>query len=303
MPMSTLRRFAGDAMAGCRLALLCILFTRSALLADKAQAWGAQGHRVAGDIAEKHLTPAARKAIADIIGPESLATASTWADRKRSDPAPFWQRTAGAYHYVNVNPRTGYRPQDAPSGGDAYTALAGFARDLASPSTSAEQRRLALRFSLHIVQDLHQPLHAGERDDRGGNDVDVTLRGRSSNLHRVWDSGLVAAARRSDRDWGRHLDRRFPETARRTWQQADPLAWIRESAELSRSVYPDSPDLDRRYIDRHRETLERRLAQAGVRSAVYLNRLFDPDLDTPPLPTAPPTLWQRLKDFLQKIIQ
>lgn len=301
--MPTRRRFARTALAGCRLAMLCILFTRSVLLTDKAQAWGPQGHRVAGDIAERHLTPAARKAVDEIIGPESLATASTWADRKRSDPAPFWQRTAGAYHYVNVNPRTGYRPQDAPSGGDAYTALADFARDLASPSTSAEQRRLALRFSLHIVQDLHQPLHAGERDDRGGNDVDVTLGGRSSNLHRVWDSGLIAAAGRSDRDWVKHLDGRFPETARRTWQQADPLVWIRESAELSRLVYPDSPDLDRRYIDRHRETLERRLAQAGVRSAVYLNRLLDPDLDAPSLPTAPPSLRQRLKDFLEKIVQ
>lgn len=275
-----------------------------AAFAGEAGAWGRQGHRVAGEIAERHLSPAARRAVTAILGRESLATASTWADRMRSDPAPFWQHTAGAYHYVNVAPGTDYRPGDAPAGGDAYTALAEFARDLASASTSAERRRLALRFSIHILQDLHQPLHAGGRDDRGGNDFKVNFAGRPGNLHRVWDSGLLASENRSDREWIRHLDQAFPEATRDGWRQADPLVWIRESAALSRSIYPGTADLGRHYINRHRETVERRLAQAGVRTAAYLNRLFGPGRESPAAPSAPaPTLWQRLKDLVEKIIQ
>lgn len=281
-----------------------VLVWLCAALAVPAQAWGPQGHRVAGTVAENNLSPVAREAVVAILGDESLAMASTWADRMRADPAPFWQHTAGAYHYVNPSPGIDYRPGDAPRRGDAYSALAAFARDLASDSASLAQRQLALRFSIHIVQDLHQPLHAGERDDRGGNDVEVSFDGRQSNLHRVWDSGLLAAASRSDREWVRHLDETFPGEQRADWQQADPLVWIRESSALSREVYPHSAVIGEAYIERHRETVERRLAQAGVRTAVYLDRLFTRGIEVPPAPPVPAaTPWQRLKDFLQEIVQ
>lgn len=294
--------FTTTAVARWGLALLCTAFLQS------AAAWGPQGHRVAGMIAEQHLSPQARKAIDTLLGEETLASASTWADRMRSDPSPFWQETAGAYHYVKVTSGRGYQPGDAPPQGDAYSALADFARDLTSVAVSAERQRLALRFSIHIVQDLQQPLHAGERDDRGGNDVKVTFAGRPSNLHRVWDSGLLSTADRSDREWVSYLSATYTDAGGSTWRDADPLTWIGESARLSRSVYPDSAVLDSRYIRRHLETAERRLAQAGIRTAVYLNRLFEQhpgvaQTSSEPAPRPASTLWQRLKNVLKEIVQ
>jgi len=280
-----------------------LLMVQAALFTPPAKAWGAQGHRVAGTLAERHLSPAAQKAVAGILGSESMASVSTWADRMRSDPSPFWQTRAGPFHYVSPSASGRYQPRNAPPGGDAYTALADFADAVRDDSLSLDERRLALRFSIHIVQDLHQPLHAGVRNDRGGNDFKVSFGGNDSNLHRVWDSGLLSAAKRSDREWIAHLDRTFSEAEHDAWQEPDPLVWIHESAELSRSIYPDSKVLARRYVERHRDTVERRLAQAGVRSAVWLNALFDHNSQHPydVAPTA--TRWERLKQFLKKIIQ
>lgn len=281
----------------------CAAVMHGALFPSPANAWGAQGHRIAGTLAEQHLSPAAQDGVAGILGSESLENASTWADRMRSDPSPFWQTTAGPFHYVSPSASGHYRPGDAPPSGDAYTALADFADAVRDDSLPLEERQLALRFSIHIVQDLHQPLHAGVREDRGGNDFKVRFDGNDSNLHRVWDSGLLSAAQRSDSDWINHFDRAFSEAERDAWQETDPLVWIRESAELSRSIYPDSAALGRRYVSRHRETVERRLVQAGVRTAAWLNALFDqsPQIPSETAPTA--TRWERLKQFLKEIIQ
>lgn len=277
----------------------------NALFSPPAKAWGAQGHRVAGSLAEQHLGPVAQKAVAGMLGSESLASASTWADRMRSDPSPFWQTTAGSFHYVSPSASGRYHPGDAPPAGDAYTALADFADAIRDDSLPLAERQLALRFSIHIVQDLHQPLHAGVRKDRGGNDFKVSFDGNDSNLHRVWDSGLLSAAQRSDREWIVHFDQAFSEAERNAWQETDPLVWIRESAELSRLIYPDSAVLDRRYVERHRETVERRLVQAGVRTAAWLNALFDRSTQGPAdaAPTPTPTRWERLKQFLKEIVQ
>lgn len=277
--------------------MLGTLFTTPAI------AWGPQGHRVAGTLAEQHLNPRAQQAVASILGSESLATASTWADRMRSDPSPFWQQTAGPFHYVSPSASGRYSPGDAPPVGDAYTALADFAEDIRDESLTLEQRQLALRFSIHIVQDLHQPLHAGVRRDRGGNDFKVSFEGNSSNLHRVWDSGLLSAARRSDQEWVVYFDQAFSEADRAAWQQTDPLVWIRESAALSRTIYPDSAVVDQRYVDRHRATVELRLVQAGVRTGAYLNALFAQDLPAVAQDTPAATRWERLKQFLKEIVQ
>lgn len=286
-------------------AALCFFFAvmHSALHATPANAWGAQGHRVAGTLAEQHLSPSAQRAVASLLGSESLANASTWADRMRSDPSPFWQTTAGPFHYVSPSASGRYRPGDAPPAGDAYTALTDFAAAVRDDSLPLAERQLALRFSIHIVQDLHQPLHAGVRKDRGGNDFKVSFDGNDSNLHRVWDSGLLSAAQRSDREWIAYFDRVFGAAERDAWQETDPLVWIRESAELSRSIYPDSGVLDGRYVERHRETVERRLVQAGVRTAAWLNALFDQSTQKPSDAAPTPTRWERLKQFLKEIVQ
>lgn len=277
--------------------------TLCSLVSPPATAWGAQGHRVAGSVAEQHLSPAAQKAVFDILGNESLASASTWADEMRSSPSQFWQQTAGPLHYVNPPASGSYKPENAPAHGDAYTALADFADDITNETLTLEKRQLALRFSIHIVQDLHQPLHAGVRKDRGGNDVRVSFAGRASNLHRVWDSGLLQAAGRNDSAWVTHLWQAYPLADRSLWEQTDPLVWIEESASISRRLYPDSTQLGQRYIDLHRETVERRLAMAGVRTAAYLNALFDQSLGAPAEAAPTDSLWNRLQNFLEEVVE
>jgi hypothetical protein len=277
------------------------------LLAPPTSAWGPQGHRVAGAMTGDRLTRDAAAAVRAILGDESLADASTWADRMRSDPAPFWQREAGAYHYVNIPSRAArYDPRRAPARGDAFTALAQFRQELEDPATPAPRRALALRFALHIIQDLHQPLHAGGRDDRGGNDFAVTVDGRRSNLHRLWDSGLLASGRNSDRRLQARLEARYAEELDGPWREPDPETWIAESLALSRELYPASSTIDRAYLERFRPVAERRIAQAAARGAAWLNELYAAGAGAaagdPAEPPPRRSWWQRLKDFLEEIL-
>ena len=281
----------------------------SLLLPPPAAAWGPQGHRVAGAMTGERLSPAAARAVRAILGDEPLAEASTWADRMRSDPAPFWQREAGAYHYVNIPAGAKrYDPRRAPARGDAFTALAQFRQELKDPSTPAPRRALALRFALHIIQDLHQPLHAGGRDDRGGNDFAISVNGRRSNLHRLWDSGLLASGRSSDQRLQARLEARYGDELAGAWLEPDPALWIAESLALSRDLYPASPTIDQAYLERFRPVAERRIAQAAARGAAWLNALYaaEPGATTatsPEEPAAPPSdWWQCLKDFLEELI-
>lgn len=281
-------------------ALLCGL-----LFALPAAAWGPQGHRVAGAMTEDRLSPAALAAVRAVLGDEPLAEASTWADRMRSDPAPFWQREAGAYHYVNIPADAArYDPRRAPARGDAFTALAQFRRELEDPSTPAPRRALALRFALHIIQDLHQPLHAGGRDDRGGNDFAVTVNGRRSNLHRLWDSGLLASGRSPDQRLRARLEARYDDELAGPWREPEPTVWIAESLALSRELYPASPAITTTYLERFRPVAERRIAQAGARGAAWLNALYRSTAEpaaAPPAAQTAPGWWQRLKDFLEEL--
>ncbi len=302
------RRLSGriDARPPARLITLPALLA-ALLLPPPASAWGPQGHRVAGAMTSDRLAPDAAAAVRAILGDESLADASTWADRMRSDPAPFWQREAGAYHYVSIpSGAARYDPRRAPSRGDAFTALARFRQELADPATPAARRALALRFALHIIQDLHQPLHAGGRDDRGGNDFAVTVDGRRSNLHRLWDSGLLASGRYSDQRLRARLEARYGSELDGAWREPDPETWIAESLALSRELYPATGTIDGDYLERFRPLAERRVAQSAARGAAWLNALYGAATGqaagAPVAPPPRPGWWQRLKDFLEEIL-
>lgn len=248
-------------------------------LPSQAAAWGASGHRITGEIAEEHLSGLARAEIRRILGDESLAEASTWADEMRSDPDPFWAVTANPWHYVTVPPGTTYVEVGAPKEGDAYTALQRFAEVLRDPTAPLEDRQLALRFTIHIIGDLHQPLHAGNGSDRGGNDFEVTYSGESTNLHSVWDSRLVKP-NLSYLEHARWLSRTIGPQQVIDWWNPDPLTWIAESAQLRDTIYPEEPTLDNSYFRAHEPTAELRLKQAGIRMAAYLSEIFAQDIQT-----------------------
>jgi hypothetical protein len=273
------------AISGSRFALQAVVIkhffyfieiTLSALLlaSGPAFAWGPQGHRITTRLAEPYLSAPAKSAIREILGDEDLARAATWVDIMRSHPSPYWQDQAGAYHYVTVPPGRLYADVGAPAWGDAMTALTGFRRTLADPDSNLAEKQLALRFSIHIVQDLHQPLHVGNGEDKGGNQIKVRFLDKSTNLHRVWDSGLIKTAGRGETEWVRHLRRQLTPQQASAWQETDPTVWIAESATLRDQIYPDSRTIGQSYVKLQLPAMEARLRQAAIRTAAYLNELF-----------------------------
>jgi len=261
------------------------------LLPSPALAWGKTGHRVVAAIADTQLSGLARAHVREILGQgESLDEAANWPDEMRSDPAQFWQKTSTPWHYVTVN---GITYDHAPSEGDALEALNHFKRVLQDPKANLADKQLALRFVIHIVGDLHQPLHVGKCCDRGGNDVKVTWFGKPTNLHAVWDSALVDDEQLSFSELAAKLERHISDKQLIAWWDINPRDWISESAEYRDSLYPTAadmpkpkkgeklkkgqpvlPDLSYSYVYRLTPLMEQRLSQAGVRLAAYLNWVF-----------------------------
>lgn len=257
-----------------------------------ALAWGKTGHRVVAAIADTQLSGLARAHIREILGPgESLDEAANWPDEMRSDPSLFWQKTATPWHYVTLN---GTTYDHAPPEGDALEALNHFRSVLQDPHASLADKQAALRFVVHLVGDLHQPLHAGKCCDRGANDVKVTWFGKPTNLHAVWDSSLVDDEQLSFTELAAKLERHISDRQLIAWWDINPADWIGESAKVRDSLYPAAtdvtkasklaaaadggaavvPDLSYSYVYRFTPLMEQRLSQAGVRLAAYLNAIF-----------------------------
>jgi len=246
------------------------------LLSAPAYAWGPTGHRITGALAEQNLSGVARAQVRLLLGTESLADAATWPDDMRSDPDPFWQRTASPWHYVTLHGAHGYAPTDAPGEGDAVTALTHYRALLRDPKAPRDDKAAALRFIVHIIGDLHQPLHVGKPGDRGGNDVKIAWFGKPSNLHSIWDSEMIDGTRLSYSEYAERLSSRMTPEEIIAWSAADPALWIEESAVLRDAAYPaeGETNLSWPYAYRHRPEVEERLSEAGVRIAAYLNQLY-----------------------------
>jgi len=247
-----------------------------ALTSTSAPAWGPTGHRVIGELAGDRINGRTAEQMALILGVEDAAEASTWADDQRSNPLPFWRYEAGPWHYVTVPDGRTYAEVGPPPQGDAVSVLADFTAIVRDENASREERARALRFIIHIVGDLHQPLHVGNGTDRGGNDFDVTWFGQSSNLHRVWDSQMIDGRQLSYSEYEAWLDRAITPQQEIEWWTPDPLIWVEESAVIRRGIYPHESQtaLGYGYAYWHRRTAERRLQQGGIRLAAYLDWLF-----------------------------
>jgi hypothetical protein len=259
----------------CRAVALAL--TALLALPSPALAWGRNGHRSSARLAESRLTPEARAAVRALLDEgESLADASTWADEhSREIPG------SGAWHYVNV-------PIDAPRYEGRYcrddcvvSRLAEFRRILADPGAPKARRRMALRYVVHLVQDLHQPLHVGDRRDRGGNATQVSLfRDEGTNLHQVWDSGLLRNGYRNERALADALFDLARKPEARDWTGGAAEDWADESLAAARRAYraPGSGEpiragarLGREYQDANLPVAVERLTKAGLRLSEVLN--------------------------------
>src|SRR6185312_3314064 len=188
-------------------------------------------HRIAADIAEQYLEPATARQIHDLLAIENattLASVSTWADdirRQRPETAPW--------HYVNIpiNPPAGTPPaydaaRDCPNGACVVAAIGRFEAVLRDQAAPPRQRLEALKFLVHLVADINQPLHCANNGDRGGNDVHVEFEGRSTNLHAVWDSGILAAMKiGDDRAYALSLAQSITPDEAARWRSGTPANW------------------------------------------------------------------------------
>jgi hypothetical protein len=262
--------------------VLAALAGLAALAPAPAFAWGKTGHRVVAALADPQLSGLARAHVEQILGPgETLEEAANYPDEMRSAPGTFWKKTATPWHWVTLN---GILYDHAPPEGDALEALEKFTATLKDPNASRADQQLALRFIVHLVGDLHQPLHVGKCCDEGGNEVKVEWFGKPSNLHSVWDSAMVDNEQLSFTELAAKLRRHTSNADVIRWWDINPRDWISESAEYRDSLYPPAradkekdklPQLSYDYVYKFTPLMEQRLEQAGVRLAAYLNAIYD----------------------------
>jgi hypothetical protein len=251
-----------------------IILLTSMAVSGHALAWGQNGHRITGAIAQKYLSPTALAVVQQILPNEDLAEASTYPDEMKSNPIEFWQKTASPWHYVTVPAGHSYHEVGAPEEGDAITALNKFTQTLGDPKASLADKQLALRFIVHIIGDLHQPLHVGNGKDRGGNDVKLQFFWKDSNLHSVWDSGLIEQKELSYTEWTDWLSKKISPEQAKQWMVADPNVWLSESATIRDTLYPKTDKLSYDYLYENMPTVKQRLQMGGLRIAAYLNAIF-----------------------------
>ena len=260
--------------------LLAAIVLLLASLVD-AIAWGYTGHRVIAEIAEQFLEPETARQVRDLLAIENvttLADVSTWADQirvQRPETAPW--------HYVNIPVHApegdpdGYdAARDCPNGACVVAKIGQFARVLADRKVPERQRLEALKYLVHFIGDVHQPLHASNNHDRGGNEVPVTFMERQTNLHAVWDSGIIEPAVKGDeRGYAMQLTRRITQAELSQWSQGDPISWANESHDAATSaVYGElqhAGALPDSYETQALPIVNKQLERAGVRLAKVLN--------------------------------
>lgn len=241
--------------------------------------WGVTGHRTVGKIAEDHLDPSARAAVKELLGGQTLADVSTWADEVR--PSPEYRHT-GPWHYINLPLGLSYSAFEEKVKGmteeNVYSALLNEEHILSDPTTTRDQKTEALKFIVHFVGDLHQPMHVSRSEDRGGNSIQLNYDGAGTNLHAVWDSKLIDHEGLNYEQLAAACDRATPQEIRQ-WQEDPLIKWIWESYEISSKLYQEvdamqSRAIDDSYYQAHIGIIHQRLEQAGVRLAGVLNRIF-----------------------------
>lgn len=241
--------------------------------------WGPTGHRVTGEIAQSYLSAKAKKAIREILGDETLAMTSNWADFIKSDSSYNY---LSPWHYVNSKP--GLTKENftagllADTGVNLYTKTNFVINELKNKQLGKDKKLLYLRLLIHFMGDMHQPMHVGGRpEDLGGNRVRVLWFNEPTNLHSMWDDKLPEFQKLSYTEWATAINH-TTKKQREEWQKQPMTEWFYESYQIAQGIYAEinQPDqkLGYRYNFDHIATIEQRLLKGGVRLAGILNEIF-----------------------------
>jgi len=241
------------------------------LFAQQASAFGLTGHRAIGQVAERYLSPAAQQLVVELLGEQTLAEVSTWADEIRSDPA--WKH-ASTWHYVTIEDDQTYDSSGKNPDGDLIEAIHRFVTILRDPRAEKTEKAIALKWLVHLVGDLHQPLHVSRGADKGGNTIRLRWFNEQTNLHAVWDDKLIESMKLSYTELADFLRPTKEELSQ--WQTDEIDAWVRESFELRENVYAVPKQTTAgayEYAYKNNALVKQRLTQAGVRLAALLNKI------------------------------
>lgn len=285
MALFLFRKFPAPAQRppACRPFIPFFLILLAALLVPlPAAAWGSLGHRLVASLAEAELDPQVRAEITALLASESdptLAGIANWADQLRGSD-PDLGRKSARWHYVNIGEHDCRYDagRDCPGGNCVVEAIHAQTAILADRSRPEAERLQALKFVVHLIGDVHQPMHAGHAHDRGGNDYQVNYHGKGSNLHSLWDSGLLNHAGLGEAEWLQRLQEQptIGHLAENT--TASPATWAEQACAIVQQpgVYPDGHILDTAYYTRHLPVAEAQLRLAGARLAQTLNAALAP---------------------------
>lgn len=241
-------------------------------------AWGTLGHRIVGEIAQKHLSKKALKQVRKILGNESIAMSSNWADFIKSDSS---YRYLSTWHYVNFDSGMNYTQLvaylDKDTSVNAYTRINFLANELRKENLPHDKQVFYLRLLIHFVGDIHQPLHAARNGLVGGNNIRVSWFNENSNLHRVWDSHLIDHQQLSYTEYVNAINFVTPEK-KKVWQRQPLSEWVYESFLLSEQIVQDikqpTPRLGYDYDFKYNQILNQQLLKGGIHLAGLLNDIF-----------------------------
>ncbi len=243
-----------------------------------ANAWGVLGHRIVGEIAESYLNPNARKAVKQILGNETLAMSANWADLIKSDNS---FKYLNSWHYVNMpegldrNAVSSYL--DTFNEPNIYSKTNDMIAMLKNPKTSANDKVFALRLLVHMMGDMHQPMHTARKEDLGGNRINLTWFGEKTNLHRVWDEQLIGFQQLSYTEYTKAINFATPLQLA-TWNKSTIKDCVFESYEICNKIYATGIKVDDKLSYNYNfdwiNTVNEQLLKGGVRLANVLNGIY-----------------------------
>lgn len=253
------------------IALFLLAFVQ--LNAGNGPLWGSTGHRTIGQIAEKHLSKKAKKQINKLLQGHGLAFVSTFGDEIKSDKKydKYYN-----WHFVNFPFDTKYEDSDKDPKGDIVSGINFCIKTIQDPNSSEEDKVFYLKFLVHLIGDLHQPLHVGRSEDRGANDIKVLWHYKKSNLHRVWDSEMIESWNMSYTELADNIPNLSKEQVKYI-QSGSVLDWTYESQALAKKVYASAKMDDKlsyRYSYEHLGEVRSQLQKSGIRLAKILNDIF-----------------------------
>lgn len=247
-----------------------------ALICLSAWAWGQKGHDTVAYIAECHLTEAAADSVAAILDGKSPVYWANWLDNASHTPDYAYTKT---WHYKNIDEGIPYAEAPLNPEGDAVTAIREQIAILSNPVSTKSQKELAMKILIHVVGDIHQPMHVGHLSDRGGNNVKVRFFDRDTNLHSAWDSSIIGSGHAwTYTEWQQQLDR-LPEAEAAAEAAGNVDQWAEQTYDIATEVYNYfAPGCKISYdqIAHWTPVVEQQLLRGGLRLARILNTLYTP---------------------------